>query len=94
MLFTVLRLPQMTFFYGFFVKALKIFIAIGMLRVVMLRIAPRLRSVCRVIPEAFCEACIEACIVWASDVIDDKRSLAARRYHVTASESDSDRLNR
>ena len=32
MLFTVLRLPQMTFFYGFFVKALKIFIAIGMLK--------------------------------------------------------------
>ena len=59
----------------------------------MLRIAPRLRSLCRVIPEAFCEACIEACRVWASDVIDDKGSLAACRYHVTASGSDSDRLN-
>ena len=31
-LFTVLRLPQMTFFYGFVVKALQIFIAIGMFR--------------------------------------------------------------
>ena len=42
----------------------------------------RPQSVCRVIQEGFCEACIEACV---DDVCDDVRSLASRPYHVTDS---------